>query len=200
MFLRSTMKTSTPRGLFEPLNSVGGYPKSVFMSAATRFISGVTIFRRSTFFACNSTNWVDVPVRFRSGRARLLTKPRPTGSPTEKTIGIRSVAFFAASAAHTPRTTITSTSSAINRCHHFWQLPTIAGKFASLDYEILAFHPATPPKLPIEFRQQPIFERVTIAFGSHDPDALDLSAGFGAQICCARTQSQRRRNQEPFCG
>ena len=39
------------------------------------------------------------PVRLPPGRARLATRPAPTGSPTPvKTIGIVEVAFFAASA------------------------------------------------------------------------------------------------------
>jgi hypothetical protein len=51
-----------------------------------------------------------MPVRLPPGRAKLATKPVPTGSPTPvKTIGIVEVALFAACAAGVPPATITST-------------------------------------------------------------------------------------------
>jgi hypothetical protein len=51
------------------------------------------------------------PVMLPPGRARLETRPIPTGSPTPvKTIGIVEVAVFAARAAACPAGTITSTS------------------------------------------------------------------------------------------
>src|ERR1700730_171245 len=42
------------------------------------------------------------PVRLPPGRARLATRPNPTGSPPEKTIGIVEVAPFAATAGGVP--------------------------------------------------------------------------------------------------
>ena len=52
---------------------------------------------------------LDSPVRFRPGRARLVTSPDATGSLTNvKTIGIVEVAAPAAFAARVPSTTITS--------------------------------------------------------------------------------------------
>ena len=54
------------------------------------------------------------PVRLPPGRARLGTRPVPTGSPTATmTSGTTVVAFFTASDAGVPAVTITSTLSAI---------------------------------------------------------------------------------------
>ena len=62
-----------------------------------------------------SVPWVDRPVTFPPGRARLATKPLRTGSAAPaKTIGITDVACFAAITAEVDAVTITSTLSRTN--------------------------------------------------------------------------------------
>jgi hypothetical protein len=58
-------------------------------------------------------------VRLLPGRARLATKPNPTGSPLAKTIGIVEIALFAANAGEVPpmgaiTSTLPATRSAAN--------------------------------------------------------------------------------------
>src|SRR5262249_8866281 len=62
-----------------------------------------------------SAAWFDDPVTFPPGRARLATKPVPTGSPADaNTIGMTDVACFAARTDAVPQVTMTSTFSRTN--------------------------------------------------------------------------------------
>src|SRR5215472_1506448 len=67
----------------------------------------------SSHLPTNSGVKLDNPVTLPPGRARLMTSPSVTGSPTVgKTMGMRPVACLAARAASVPEATMTSTLSA----------------------------------------------------------------------------------------
>ena len=70
-----------------------------------------TISRNNSIrLAARSVAWFDIPVMLPPGRAKLVTKPEPIGSPANgKTIGIADVACFAASAGAVPVAIMTST-------------------------------------------------------------------------------------------
>src|SRR5262249_13482921 len=81
---------------------------------ANRRRSGKTLRKSSSRLPARSGAWTDSPVMLPPGRARLATRPPPTGSPAAaNTIGITDVACLAASTAP-PRVTITSTLSPTN--------------------------------------------------------------------------------------
>ena len=78
--------------------------------APTRRSDGSISRNSSTLFAAVSGAMLDSPVILPPGRARLATRPVPTGSPTDTmTIGIDAVASFAASAQGVKIAAITST-------------------------------------------------------------------------------------------
>src|SRR5262245_947731 len=69
----------------------------------------------SSRLPATSAAWFDDPVTFPPGRARLATKPVPTGSPADaNTIGMTDVACFAARTDAVPQVTMTSTFSRTN--------------------------------------------------------------------------------------
>src|SRR5215831_1924253 len=77
--------------------------------------SGINSRKSSSRLPATSAAWFDDPVTFPPGRARLATKPVPTGSPADaNTIGITDVACFAARTDAVPQVTITSTFSRTN--------------------------------------------------------------------------------------
>src|SRR5215831_10285355 len=80
---------------------------------AMREARGTASFSSSTHFPANpSSNATDNPVTLPPGRARLSTRPAPTGSATPtKTMGTVVVAFLAAIAPRFAAATITSTLS-----------------------------------------------------------------------------------------
>ena len=94
-------------------------------------------------------SWVDKlasPVTLPPGRARLLTKPAPTGSPTFAiTMGMVVVAFFAANVAGVPETTMRSTlrrtKSAAARSG------TRSGFCSANRYSMVIFFPSIHPRL-----------------------------------------------------
>ena len=64
---------------------------------ANRRRPGTTSRKSSSRLPARSVCWIDRPVTLPPGRARLATRPVPTGSPaTAKTIGMTDVACFAA--------------------------------------------------------------------------------------------------------
>ena len=80
---------------------------------ANRRRPGRTSRNSSSRLPGRSVCWFDRPVTLPPGRARLATRPVPTGSPSTKTIGMTDVACFAATAA-LPPATMTSTLSRTN--------------------------------------------------------------------------------------
>ena len=65
---------------------------------ANRRRPGMTSRKSSSRLPARSVDWSDRPVTLPPGRARLATRPVPTGSPpSAKTIGMTDVACFAAS-------------------------------------------------------------------------------------------------------
>ena len=71
---------------------------------ANRRRPGTTSRKSSSRLPAVSVAWIDRPVTLPPGRARLATRPVPTGSPAiAKTIGMTDVACFAASALRFPR-------------------------------------------------------------------------------------------------
>ena len=82
---------------------------------ATRRRPGTTSRKSSSRLPARSVSWCDRPVTLPPGRARVATKPVPTGSPAvAKMIGMADVACFAAKAAGVPDVTMTSTLSRTN--------------------------------------------------------------------------------------
>src|SRR6516165_7390000 len=82
---------------------------------ATRRRLGIISFSSSIRFACRSITIALRPVTLPPGRARLATRPVPTGLPeAAMTIGIVAVACLAAIAASVPLVMIKSTSRRIN--------------------------------------------------------------------------------------
>jgi hypothetical protein len=78
-------------------------------------LAGETSLRSSNRFGPSSAFWVDKPVMLPPGRARLATRPVPTGSPiTAGTIGMTEVACCAAATSAVPCVTMTSTGSRTN--------------------------------------------------------------------------------------
>ena len=76
----------------------------------TRASLGTASLSISSLLVFSSTAKLESPVTLPPGRARLATKPAPTGSaPLAITMGIVGVAFFAANAGGVPETTIRST-------------------------------------------------------------------------------------------
>ena len=66
----------------------------------TRASLGTTSLSISSLFVFSSGAKLEIPVTLPPGRARLATRPAPTGSPAFViTMGIVVVAFFAANAA-----------------------------------------------------------------------------------------------------
>ena len=89
---------------------------------ANRRRPGTTSRKSSSRLPGRSADWFDRPVTLPPGRARLATRPVPTGSATDpKTIGMTDVACFAAMTAAVPPVTITLTFSRTNSA-------TISGK------------------------------------------------------------------------
>ena len=82
---------------------------------ANRRRPGTTSRKSSSRLPARSVGWSDRPVTLPPGRARLATRPLPTGSPaTAKTIGMTDVACFAAATGAVPHVTMTSTLSRTN--------------------------------------------------------------------------------------
>src|SRR6266446_2796379 len=76
---------------------------------------GTTSRKSSSRLPARSADWFDSPVTLPPGRARLATRPVPTGSPAvAKTIGMTDVACFAATTAAVPAVTMTLTLSRTN--------------------------------------------------------------------------------------
>jgi hypothetical protein len=86
---------------------------AVFQSTAARASFGMACLKRSRRFALNAGARSDNPVMFPLGRARLPTRPDPTGSLTASmTTGMVFVACLTATAPGVLAATITSTLSA----------------------------------------------------------------------------------------
>ena len=81
-------------------------------STAIRFIDGTISRRSSTRLAPSAAAAPSTPVMLPPGRATLSTRPVPTGSPDQTTIGMVCVARLAARAAGVCRATMTSTLAA----------------------------------------------------------------------------------------
>ena len=82
---------------------------------ANRRRPGTTSRKSSSRLPARSVDWIDRPVTLPPGRARLATRPVPTGSAAiAKTIGMTDVACFAAMTAAVPAVTMTSTLSRTN--------------------------------------------------------------------------------------
>src|SRR5262245_46607841 len=97
---------------------------------------------RSMRFPARSTVRVDRPVMLPPGRARLVTRPTPTGSPTvANTIGTTGVTCFAAITAGAPPVTIMLTLSRTNSA-------AISAKFrpAIFDRDSATLNPAELPE------------------------------------------------------
>ena len=76
----------------------------------TRASLGTASLSISSLLVFSSVAKLESPVTLPPGRARLATRPAPTGSPAFAiTMGMVVVAFFAANAAGVPETTIRST-------------------------------------------------------------------------------------------
>src|SRR5215472_16579119 len=69
-----------------------------FTSRPITLAGGTSSDISSSRFGVSSNVRLLIPVRLPPGRARLVTRPRSTGAALEKTIGIVTVAFFAARA------------------------------------------------------------------------------------------------------
>ena len=96
--------------------TTGGTPQQLSLTGlpalakiANRRRAGTTSRKSSSRLPARSVCWNDRPVTLPPGRARLTTKPVPTGSPPAKTIGMTDVACFAARTLTVPPETITST-------------------------------------------------------------------------------------------
>ena len=82
---------------------------------ANRRRPGTTSRKSSRRLPARSVVWADRPVTLPPGRARLATRPLPTGSSASaNTIGMTDVACFAARTGAAPAVTMTSTLSRTN--------------------------------------------------------------------------------------
>ena len=97
-----------------PISStVAGLPTLAMIASRRR--PGTTSRKSSSRLPARSVDWSDSPVTLPPGRARLATKPVPTGSAAAaKTIGMIDVACFAARTTGVPEVTMTSTLSRTN--------------------------------------------------------------------------------------
>ena len=91
-------------------NSNATFGLSGLAKIANRRRPGTTSRNSSTRLPAESVCWIDIPVRLPPGRARLATRPVPTGSPdTANTIGITALARFIAIESLLEVVTMTST-------------------------------------------------------------------------------------------
>ena len=99
-----------PRRRVRSLSTLARCPAVEVPKTATRESFGTVSLRSSRRFPLISGARVDNPVMFPPGRARLATKPFPTGSSScAITMGIVSVASLAVRVAAGPAVTMTST-------------------------------------------------------------------------------------------
>ena len=103
-----TVRPSVPAAASTSRISSGVTGLPALAKIANRRRAGTTSRKRSSRLPARSVCWNDRPVTLPPGRARLTTKPVPTGSPPAKTIGITDVACFAARTFTVPLETMTS--------------------------------------------------------------------------------------------
>jgi hypothetical protein len=116
-----------------------------FHRTPTRVKRGTSSLRmRSRWPATSSGASICSPVILRPGLARLATMPAAAGSPLDTmTTGTISVAIFAASAAGSPRVTITSGWSATSSTA---RLRNRSGRPSAERYSMTALCPSTYPR------------------------------------------------------
>ena|SRR6516162_6910910 len=108
---------------------------------AKREIPGSSLRSMSSRFALSSGAISELPVMFPPGRAKLATKPTPTGSLlAPRTMGIVVLACLAANPAGVPIVTMTSTRCCRQVCRKFLQSLSVSFGWPALDYEVLPFH------------------------------------------------------------
>src|SRR5438132_6034060 len=113
---------------------------STLATIASRLRRGTTSRKSSSRLGAASLCWIDKPVMFPPGRARLATRPAPTGSPTDaKTIGMTVVARLAAATAAVPWVMVTSTLRRTNSLEiSAFRAPL---RPPVLDCDVATFHP-----------------------------------------------------------
>ncbi len=110
---------------------------------AARVTLGAICLRSSSHLPHKLYSNVMNPVALPPGRARLLTKPSPTGSTTiTKTIGIVWVACSIGGTAGLPETRMTSGASAANSAAYFRGVGGVGAWPAIVDLHVSAFGPA----------------------------------------------------------
>ena len=111
----------------------------------TRASFGTASLSISSLFVFSSTAKLDSPVTLPPGRARLATRPSPTGSAAFViTMGMVVVAFFAANAAGPPVTTIRST---LRRTRSAASSGRRSGFCSPNRYSMVIFFPSIHPSL-----------------------------------------------------
>ena len=111
----------------------------------TRASLGTASLSISSLLVFSSVAKVESPVTLPPGRARLATKPTPTGSPALViTMGMVVVAFLAANAGRVPATTIRST---LRRTSSAASSGRRSGFSSANRYSMVIFFPSIQPSL-----------------------------------------------------
>ena len=149
---------------------------------ANRRRPGTTSRKSSIRLAARSVDWFDRPVTLPPGRARLATRPVPTGSPADaNTIGITDVTCFAAMTFAVPAVTMTSTfrrtnSAAISAARSV--------RPSAQRYSIARVRPSIQPSSPSRCTRAAVHGRATEAVvGPRTP----MVGSFAT--CCPRAAS-----------
>ena len=97
------LKAERAGGRLDLIHSRTPMELPILAMIANRRRPGTTSRKSSSRLPARSADWFDKPVTLPPGRARLATKPVPTGSPAAaKTIGMTDVACFTARTAAVP--------------------------------------------------------------------------------------------------
>ena len=155
---------------------------------ATRESLGTMSFRISSCLPLISGAKFDNPVMFPPGRARLATKPDPTGSPSlPMTMGIVTVASLAERVAAGPAVTITST---LERASSAARLVTSFDLPSPNRYSITIFFPSkypssrSPSGMPLRGPRQ---QKRRPCLGKQ-PGEISLAAAHGREGGAQRTK------------
>ena len=149
---------------------------------ANRRRPGTTSRKSSICLAARSVDWFDRPVTLPPGRARLATRPVPTGSPADaNTIGITDVTCFAAMTFAVPAVTMTSTfrrtnSAAISAARSV--------RPSAQRYSIARVRPSIQPSSPSRCTRAAVHGRATEAVVGPRTSMVGSFA-----TCCPRQQA-----------
>ena len=153
----------------------------------TRASLGIASLSISSLLVISSDAKLENPVTLPPGRARLATKPAPTGSPAFViTIGMVVVAFLAANTAGAPEATIRSTLRRTRSAASSGRRSGFPLRESVLDGDVFPFNPAKLAQLLPERLQEARDTRSSACI--EETDAEDFS-------CLLRLSQQPHRQR-----